>query len=333
MRIVEGAKPGPTTKAECLNRCWQALRADEAVTGISCKAIVLHDAEDVIHRDELALYDRMIERFDLVQIPVLPLLATEDWWAHTISAIYADEFAESHQKALVLREAVGAAVPSAGVGCAIARPMMERIAAAGGGHPFSEGSLTEDYELGLRMRALGGRGAFVVMPAGDGRHPVAVRAHFPETMEAAVRQKTRWIIGIALAGWDRLRWEGGIAECWMRLRDRRSLLAALILAAAYLAPAPALLCWLAGIAVAWPPIMAPLLTATTTMLVWRLVLRAWFVSRTHGWWEGFCSVPRVVIANIIEMRAALRAFRAYVPGEVPVWDKTSHRFPEHPPCD
>jgi adsorption protein B len=333
IRLVEGIRPGPTTKAECLNRCWQAMRADEADTGTLCKAIVLHDAEDVIHRDELDLYDRMIERFDLVQIPVLPLLATEGWWARTVSATYADEFAESHQKALVLREAVGAAVPSAGVGCAIGRAMMDRIAAAGGGLPFSEGSLTEDYELGLRMRALGGRGAFVVVPVAEGGLPVAVRAHFPETMETAVRQKTRWIIGIAFAGWDRLRWEGGVAECWMRLRDRRALLAAIVLAAAYLAPVPTLLCWLAGIPIVWPPIMGPLLTLTTTLLVWRLALRAFFVSRTHGLREGLLSIPRVVIANLIEMQAARRAFLTYVPGELPPWDKTSHRFPDTPPCD
>lgn len=333
VRPVEGIRPGPTTKAECLNRCWQAMRADEARTGMICKAIVLHDAEDVIHRDELDLYDRMIERFDLVQIPVLPLLATEGYWARTVSATYADEFAESHQKQLVMREAFGAAVPSAGVGCAIARPMMDRIAAAGGGLPFSEGSLTEDYELGLRMRAFGGRGAFVVVPVAEGGLPVAVRAHFPETMETAVRQKTRWIIGIAFAGWDRLRWEGGFTERWMRLRDRRSLLAAIVLAAAYLAPVPALLCWLGGIAIDWPPIMAPLLTVTTALLIWRLALRAFFVSRTHGLREGLFSIPRVVIANLIEMQAARRAFLSYVPGQMPAWDKTSHRFPDIPPCD
>jgi adsorption protein B len=119
----------------------------------------------------------------------------------------------------------------------------------------------------------------------------------------------------------------------MRLRDRRSLLAATVLAAAYLAPVPALLCWLSGIEIRWSPVMAPLLATTTTLLIWRLGLRAWFVSRTHGWREGLLSLPRVVIANMIEMQAAFRAFRTYVPGELPAWDKTSHRFPEAPPCD
>ena len=333
VRLVGGAKPGPTTKAECLNRVWQAMCADEIRDGRRFKAIVLHDAEDVVHPDEPTLYDRMIERFDLVQIPVLPLLATESRWARTISSTYGDEFAEAHGKSLVLREALGASVPSAGVGCAIARDMMDRIAASSGGLPFAEDCLTEDYELGLRLRELGGRGAFVVVPAGAAKMPVAVRAHFPETMDTAIRQKTRWITGIAFAGWDRLRWRGGLAERWMRLRDRRALIAAVVLAAAYAAPLPILLCWLAGIPIDWPAAMPWLTTATTGLLVWRLGMRALLVERIYGVRQALLSVPIVFVGNIIEMRAAWRALTRYVPGQVPTWDKTQHRFPESLPCD
>ncbi|MDO6415930.1 glycosyltransferase [Sphingomonas sp. BIUV-7] len=94
VRRVGGILPGPTTKAECLNRVWQAMLADEAAEGRRFKTIILHDAEDLIHPLELTLYDRMIERFDLVQIPVLPLIARESLWARIISATYADEFSE-----------------------------------------------------------------------------------------------------------------------------------------------------------------------------------------------------------------------------------------------
>ena len=79
------------------------------------------------------------------------------------------------------------------------------------------------------------RAAFVRLPAGPGRPVVATREYFPATLDAAVAQKARWMTGIALAGWDRLGWSGGLAERWMRLRDRQSLLAALVLGAAYLA--------------------------------------------------------------------------------------------------
>src|SRR3546814_11903033 len=79
-----------------------------------------------------------------------------------------------------------------------------------------------DYELGLKSGAHGGRGIIVRLPAGTGS-VVATREHFPATLDAAVRQKARWLTGIALHGWDRMGWRGGIAERWMRLRDRKSI--------------------------------------------------------------------------------------------------------------
>ena len=112
---------------------------------------------------------------------------------------------------------------------------------------------------------------------------VATREYFPATLEAAVAQKARWMTGIALAGWDRLGWSGGLAERWMRLRDRQSVLAALVLAAAYLA----LLLWALLLAAqlrtgrAMPPfapLLALLLAINSALLLWRLAMRFGFVA-------------------------------------------------------
>src|SRR4051794_31855290 len=66
-----------------------------------------------------------------------------------------------------------------------------------------------DYEVGLKLGALGLKTMFVRIPATPGeRGVVATRGHFPATLGDAVRQKARWLGGIALAGWDRL---GGTA--------------------------------------------------------------------------------------------------------------------------
>jgi adsorption protein B len=334
IRLVGGLRPGPTTKAECLNRVWAAMLADEADTGVRFKAIVLHDAEDVVHPQELRVYDRLIERFDMVQLPVLPLIEEgQGWFARAVSAHYADEFADGHGRQLVVREWIGAGVPSAGVGCAISRDRMDAIARSGAGAPFDETSVTEDYEIGLRIASRGGRGAFVVMPAGPGRELVAVRAYFPHSFRAAVRQKQRWVTGIALAGWDRLRWGGGLTEHWMRLRDRRGPLATLILAASYVGLMLAAMSSLAGVAISWPHWSRPVLGACTALLVWRLFVRAMVVAHHYGWREGLYAVPRAVIANLIAIVAALRALLAYVPGTTPAWDKTEHHFPDAVPCD
>lgn len=335
--LVLGPAPGPTSKADCLNRLWDRMRADEAAEGARYKAVVLHDAEDVVHSAELAVFDALIERFDLIQLPVVPLIDPASRW---IGAHYADEFAESHGKELVVREALGAALPSAGVGCAISRTALDRLAAAHG-VPFDPGSLTEDYELGLKLRALGGRAAFVRLPAGPGRPAVATRGYFPRTLDAAVAQKARWMNGIALAGWDRLGWRGGLAERWMRLRDRQSVLAAIILFAAY----AALVLWSALFAAEWltPYRMAPisdglslLLTVNLALLVWRLAMRFGFVTRAYGWREGLRAPPRVIVGNAIAMLAARRAVTRYLGNRrtgASVWDKTDHAFPAQIPAE
>ncbi len=201
VRLVIGSRDGPTTKADCLNTLWRALLRDEA-RGWCPRAIVLHDAEDVVHHDELALFDRLIGPYDAVQLPVLPLI---DAGARLVSGHYADEFAEAHAKQLVVRGAIGAGLPLAGVGCAIARPLLRTIAAGRPDGPFDAASLTEDYELGLAIAAAGGRTAFPRVAASAGGI-VAVRAYFPSRIDAAVRQKARWMTGIALAGWDRIGW-------------------------------------------------------------------------------------------------------------------------------
>lgn len=330
VRSVAVAADGPTTKADCLNFLHRALVADEAAGAPRAKAIVLHDAEDLVHPLELRLFDRLVERAAVVQLPVLPL---PDPASHWISGHYADEFAQSHIKELVVREAVGAAIPLAGVGCAIARDALERLAADHHGLPFAAASLTEDYELGLRLGALGLRTMFVRIPATPGsRAVVASRGHFPATLNAAVRQKARWIGGIALAGWDRLGWSGGLGERWMRMRDRRGPIAAVLLVAGYLA----LLLWLqirlaaalgAPLSFTASPLLATLLVLNAWLLGWRVAMRAAFTAAAYGWREGLYAVPRILVANFVAVLAARRAMTLHDGGGPKRWDKTTHIFP------
>ena len=335
VRIVTGTSAGPTTKADCLNSLWRRMCADEAHEAAPVKAVVLHDAEDVVHPAEVRVFDTLIERFDLVQLPVVPLVDGGSRW---VSGHYLDEFAIHHSKTLVARETLGAGLPSAGVGCAFSRAMLGRLAHGREG-PFDAASLTEDYELGLRIAELGGRAAFVRLPETPGGPPVCVRAHFPATLTTAVRQKARWIAGIALSGWDRLGWQGGIAECWMRINDRRALFAALVVLAAYIAlvlNAVAMVLHAIFDLPAGPPpspLFSALLALSAALLVWRLCLRSALVTRIYGWREGLRAVPRAFVGNVIDMMAARRAIGIYRRSRrdgVVQWDKTGHRFPVDP---
>nr|WP_314442260.1 glycosyl transferase family protein [uncultured Sphingomonas sp.] len=330
---VEVPEDGPTTKAHCLNHLYAFLLRHEAATGRQARAVVLHDAEDLVHPLELRLFDRLADRAGLVQLPVVPL---PDHSSHWIAGHYCDEFAESHGKELVVREAVGAAIPLAGVGCAISRKAMARLAAAHDGKPFAGGSMTEDYEMGLRIGALGERTIFVRLPASRGdRGVVASRGYFPNTLGAAVRQKARWLGGIAFAGWDRLGWRGGLGERWFRLRDRRGPFAALLLVAGY---ASALLwaqLWLAAkLGAPLPPQPSALLTGLLqinfALLLWRILMRIAFTTHVYGFGEGLAAVPRIAAANLIAILATGRALFLHAGGGPKQWDKTDHVFPaEH----
>ncbi|MDL2340077.1 MAG: glycosyl transferase family protein, partial [Pseudomonadota bacterium] len=276
---------GPTTKADCLNYLYDALVAYETAHEVSAKAVVLHDAEDVVHPLELKIFDRLAERAAIIQLPVLPLPDRGSTW---ISGHYCDEFAEAHVKELVVREAVRAAIPLAGVGCAIARRPLAALAALQDGRPFTETSMTEDYEVGLRVGDLGLKTIFVRIPARRGeRGIVASRGHFPASMGAAVRQKARWLGGIALSGWDRLGWSGGLGERWMRMRDRRGPLAALLLIAGYLAGLLWAQLWVAKelgapIQVRVDDTLVTLLLINGWLLAWRIMMRATFTASAYG---------------------------------------------------
>ncbi|HEX6103446.1 MAG TPA: glycosyltransferase family 2 protein, partial [Alphaproteobacteria bacterium] len=251
-----------------------------------------------------------------------------------ISGHYCDEFAEAHIKELVVREAVGAAIPLAGVGCAIARKPLAMLAAQHEGRPFAGTSLTEDYEMGLRIGALGLRTMFVRIPAEPGEAGVVCsRGYFPATLGAAVRQKARWLGGIAFAGWDRLGWGDGFGERWMRLRDRRGPFAALLIVAAYLAAFLWSQLWLAKmlgapVEVRIDTALATLLTVNAWLLAWRVLMRAAFTASAYGLEEGLLSMPRLFVGNLIAVLAAFRAFSQHSGGRTPRWDKTQHVFPK-----
>lgn len=337
LSVVVNEVPGPTTKGQCLNRLYRAMQADEDRLGRRYRAVLLHDAEDLVHPDALTLIDRALDEADFVQIPVRPELQVESPW---VGNHYADEFTDAHAREMVVRDRLGAGLPAAGVGCAFARDALEMVAQRRGngrnGDPFDPAAMTEDYELGMLIGRKGnwpgGKGGrFLRVRAADGSL-VATRAYFPARLDAAVRQKSRWVHGIAFDGWDQLGWSARPVELWMRLRDRRGPLAALVMFAAYLLVVLTGVLWLAD-AMGWypagslPSLVYWALIATTAAFAWRALVRAAVVGHEYGWAEGFASILRIPVGNVIAIIATRRAvfrYAASLLGRPVRWDKTEH---------
>lgn len=333
IQLVINAADGATTKGDCLNAIWHRVATDAANGRFAADALLIHDAEDVVDTAELAVLSAALVESDYAQLPVVPLMAADGRW---IGGHYCDEFAEAHGKELPVRAALGGPLPTAGVGCAFRLSVLATIAGPDG--PFRADCLTEDYELGLRLARVGARARFVRVRHADGSL-VASRGYFPQRIDESVRQKTRWLRGIALEGWDRIGWNGPsgagwrtrLTGYWMLWRDRRSLLSAVGILLGYGAVVVALALAVAqGVVPTVGGALALLLLVNTPMLLWRLAMRALHTGHIYGWAEGARAVLRQPVSNIILVMTAWRAFRDHLRGRGGgplIWDKTVHRFP------
>lgn len=333
LHIIMNPHNGPTTKADCLNTLWNALCTDETAGAPAAQAVILHDAEDLVHSQELDVFATHIAHYDLIQLPVKPLPHPQSRW---VAGHYCDEFAEAHHKSLMVRQALGAALPAAGVGCALSTSILRSFAAAQNECPFDAESLTEDYELGLKIAASGRKSILVhCFESPDTHSCITTQAHFPTTLRCAVRQKARWINGIALAGYDRMGWRPHLADIWMRLRDRRAPLAALLLCLGYGLALIMVIQMSTRLLFGWQmfnltPALRWLVAVNASLLLWRMLVRIFFVTLNYDWKQGLYSAPRMVISNILAILATRRALSAYWKmrrSGLVIWDKTSHIFP------
>ena len=347
-------KDGPTNKADCLNWIIQGVRRHEHQTGTRFAIFVMHDAEDIVHPLSLKLFNYLMPRFAMIQIPVFSLPRR---WNEFTAGVYMDEFAELHSKDLIVRERFGRNVPSAGVGTAFSHEAVEALGMANENQLFSLDSLTEDYDFGFRLRAVGLKSIFVRFPFERettrtrwwSRTPrqvrvtdyVATREYFPSEFWLAVRQKTRWVIGITLQGWANLGWRGDWRTRYILFRDRKTLITSQLNVIGY-----ALVLLVAGFWIGekldpdghryvslteLAPWVKALLWINGGFLLLRLVQRFVAVTRIYGPLQGLLSAPRLVWGNFINFFACWRALRQYASylrtGKLIKWDKTDHVYP------
>jgi bacteriophage N4 adsorption protein B len=346
------ARPGPTSKADCLNNVLDAILQFERRANLQFAGYILHDAEDVISPLELRLFNYLVDRKDLIQLPVYPFARR---WSHFTSGHYMDEFAELHGKEIPVREALAGQVPSAGVGTCFSRRAVLALLGDGDGVAFDVQSLTEDYDIGIRLRARGMTEIFVRFPvvttsaeepagrrgaASDASHVICVREYFPDTFSTAVRQKSRWIVGIVFQGLKTHGWTRDLALNYFLWRDRKGAISNFVGFTATLIFLQALLLWAYATWAQDPrPLeaifdgerwFAILLGTNFVLMVNRIGHRMYFVSRSYGAREAVLSVARLFWGGFINFAANWRAIAqilAHGDARRVAWDKTAHEFP------
>lgn len=346
------ARPGPTSKADCLNNVLNAIFQFEERAGLTFEGFILHDSEDVISKSELRVFNLLVGRKDLIQVPVYPL--PRKWYEFT-GGHYLDEFAEMHGKDVVVREALAGQVPSAGVGTCFSRKAITVLLDEGNGIAFDVQSLTEDYDIGFRLKARGLSEIFARIPADPpanspilGRllrshrtaSTVAVREYFPDTFSTAVRQKSRWIIGIVYQGFRTHRWTRSKIMNYFLWRDRKGMVTNFASFLAMMLALQLILIWCYGEFMQdsykflsifeGETLLFSLLLVNFGLMANRILQRMIFVTSYYGLGEGLLSVPRLLWGNSINFMANWRAVRqilAIGDSRRVAWDKTSHDFP------
>ncbi|MHB9133472.1 MAG: glycosyltransferase [Armatimonadota bacterium] len=343
---VVTAKPGPTNKADCLNNVYRAMKAYEARHGVHFDIVVMHDAEDVVHPYSFLLYNYLLPRVDVVQLPILPLPVSPMKW---IAWVYADEFAENHLKDMLVREKMHGFVPYAGVGTGFSRRVFTILEERYGDAVFNETTMTEDYNLSKRTRDAGLTSIFINLVLADDQAkwtvPLSKRpgfmanwAYFPTDFMRSVRQKSRWVVGISLQEWERSGWKGDLAIKENLIKDRKVFISSATTLLGYLLFGYAIIAELGEhgiLPVRWLPfiwegtLLYDLVLVSTGLMLLRMVQRVAFVSRVYGLVAGLLSLPRIFVGNVVNGFAAFRALQQFFAArkaktEVQ-WDKTEHR--------
>jgi len=348
--------PGPTSKAQNINYVITQIKEYEKERGWHFTSFTIHDAEDVVHPYELKVTNYLLESRGALQFPVFPLVqmpSLRNFFKTITASTYLDEFAENHFITVVNRRDNGAFVPSAGTGFALSREVLDSF---GSDEILPSNSLTEDYRLSLTLYQRGIQMYFVLEKVPRVSHNnkvvwdyISTRSMFPNTFAAAVKQKTRWILGITMQSFkftDIFRFKNmPFSGRYSLYKDQKAKVGNLLAFAGY----PVIVYFLISLFIPLTPIF-PVFTlswwlslAVTFMMLERQIFRSIAIFNIYGLRSVFyaCLFPpilpiRLVWGNIINLTATIRAYRQFFFGNKSsksskkvkklAWAKTDHTF-------
>lgn len=333
VHCVINYKEGPTTKAQNINYVISQIKAFEQLKEWKFASVTIHDSEDLVHPNELKVTSYLLETHAAMQFPVFPLMkkpTLRNYFSLLTTSTYADEFAENHFITMVSRRDSGAFVPSAGTGFALRRDTIDVL----GYHVLPENSLTEDYKLSLSLYENGLQMYYVLEKLErvdfEGKIKsefIATRSIFPSTFKTAVKQKTRWTLGITMQSLkfkDIFSKHISFAGKYSLYRDQKAKLGNLLSMVGY----PVLVYFITSLFIELPVIYPKyslswyLCVVVTIMMLERQLFRGVSLKNVYGFRSMFfgCLFPpllpfRIIWGNIINLVATIKAYIQYFKGK------------------
>jgi adsorption protein B len=247
-----------------------------------------------------------------------------------------DEFAERHTREMIVRDAVGAMIPSAGVGTCMTKRLIRHFIDSRGS-VLMNGCVTEDYILGVEVKRAGFRSAFAAVSSDDGKsiNYVATREYFPSNFSASIRQKTRWVYGICFEGIHRLGWGGDPWDVYFFLRDRKGMVTNFLPPIAFFLMVALFMEWVevAKMPDNLTPIFEFSIALNLLALLLRYVVRVLSLGKVYGAADFIGIAERWPVAATVNFAAVFRAWKTYLTeaefGTKPIaWSKTQHEVPD-----
>ncbi len=330
VKCIVNRMQGPTSKGQMLNEMFKQI-FDHGGDGPDI--VVLHDSEDVIDPRTFEVYASYAKSgYDFIQVPVFSL----NRGRALIASTYMDEFAERHTREMIVRNAVGAAIPSAGVGTGLTRKLIEYFLATRK-QVLMSGTVTEDYILGVEAKRAGFKSAFAAVSA-DHRHGldyVATREFFPKSLKASIKQKTRWVYGINFEAMHKLGWAGDRWDKYFFMRDRKGIVTNFLPPLSF---ALLLILFMGAFDLndmpyEWQFVFNVSILINLFALVMRYFIRVVACHQVYGTWDLVGIAIRWPIALYINMAAVYHAWIIYLgvshfATQPIVWSKTTHELPD-----
>lgn len=356
VHIIVNDLEGPTNKGQNLNMIFKGIKNYEVETGKKFEILVMQDSEDIIHPLSLKLFNYLIPPKAMVQIPVFPIeseMNFKNFFKYMTSSTYADEFAENHTKDILVRKQIRGIIPSAGVGTAFQREALEEIAKQNNGTIFNYNNVTEDYEVAIRFHEAKletdyfAEGILRMDNKGNKKiEYIATREFFPNSLRAAVKQKSRWVYGITFQTPSQHKLKGKtFPQIYSLLRDRKSRYVNMVNLPAYALFVYTIYDFVYSLVTGQPSMMAtkifPLFSpiwyvvaADTCLAVLRIFNRFIAVKEIYGLKNALAStfVPpliplRLIWGNVINFLSTLDAWKTFIFGNKKKvkWNKTIHK--------
>ena len=355
VHVIINEKPGPTSKAQNINHTIEQVKIFESRLGWQFKSITIHDSEDVVHPYELLVTNYLLDYHKALQFPVFPIVempSFKNFFKNITTNTYLDEFSENHFNTMVSRSRTGAFVPSAGTGFAISREVIDMFTEK---DILPANSLTEDYRFALSLYEMGIKTHYVLekVPRILKENKfvwdyVATRSIFPGTYKTAIRQKTRWILGITMQSlnFKSILKINTLVGKYSLYRDWKAKVSNLLSVIGL----PILVYFFLSLFL-YIPVMFPMYSLSwwlsivvTVCMIQRQIFRAIAIYNLYGWRSVFfsCLFPpllpiRLIWGNIINFVATVRAYKQLVAPQknqqkknkktIP-WAKTEHTFLE-----